>query len=824
MMSFKDFMYAVRTLRHSPVFTMTAVATLALGIGASTAIFSVTNSVLLKPLPYKDPARLVVAVSDMRKRNVKDFPFSNADFFDLRNGTSRVFENLEAVFTFRGSLPKQDGTPEEVQFGNVTPNFFQMLGVPVVIGRNFTATDAVPQTPTAPGSANPARLPNVAILSYEYFQHRYNGDPSILGRPIATAGGGGPLVVGVLARDFELLLAPSAQVDSKPDIWIAARLEYDNKNRNSVAAHLIGRLRAGVTLEQAQSQADLVAAELRRNFTIRNTAGFVIRLEPMQRYLVAHVRPAILALMGSAIFLLLIACANVANLMLVRMSLRQRELAVRASLGASMARLVKQTLIESGLLALLGTVLGVMLAWLGIHQLLSVAPHNLPRLDAIRLDPLVLAFSALIGLGAAALFGIVPAVRTSRPDVMSILRGSSRTAGLAGGGFLRNTVVVAEVALCFVLLVGSGLMFRSFLALQQIDPGFDPRQLLTFELLGPLGSNPQERAAAKHLIHDRLASLPGVQAVTAGSPFPLTGNFSPIRWGNADALADPSKFQAVDFQLVLPGYLNVLRSPLLAGRTFTEADNEHDRNVVLVDQFLAAKVSPFESAVGKEILIRLRTPEPEWVEIIGVVAHQRAESLAEAGREQIFFTDGFLNHSVASHWALRTVSDPASYATAVRKQLADINPRFLITQLEPMSVTVGRAQSSTRFSLLLIGVFAGMGTLLASIGLYGVLSTVVRQRTAEIGVRMALGATPSSVFGLVVGKGLQLSAIGIIIGITAAAALTRLIASLLVGIKATDPITFAAMIVLFLAIAAVASWLPARRASALDPAKALHQE
>ncbi len=832
-MALRDLAYAARTLRNSPVFTLAAAGTLALGMGASTAIFSVTNAVLLRPLPYKNSGRLVVACGEMKKRDVKDWPFSNADFFDLRNGSKSMFDDLAGVNTGRGSLPREDGTPEEVRFAGVTPNFFRMLGARIALGRDFTDADGQPQPPqpqtsqlqssNAAGAQAAQRLPNVAILSYEYFQRRYGGDKAIIGHPITTAGGGGPQVVGVLARGFELLLPPSANTEAMPDIWIAARLAYDNAQRNAVSLHVIGRLRAGVTVERAQAEADTVAAELRRNFPVHNTSGFFIRLEPMRKHLVAEVRPAILALMGAVIFLLLIACANVANLMLVRMSSRERELAIRTSLGGSWWRLVRQTLTESLLLAALGTVAGLGLAWLGLHELRVIAPANLPRLDSIKIDPAVLVFTAIAGLAATAIFGITPALRAARPDVMHVLRGSSRTTGLAGGG-LRNIVVIAEVALCFVLLAGSGLMFRSFLALQRINPGYDARDLLTFQLLGPRGSTPQQRAAFMREIHGRLSVLPGVRSVTAASPFPLTGGFNPIRWGTAEALVDPSKFQAVDNQIVLPGYFETLRTPLIAGRTFTEADNAPDRNLVVIDQFLAAKAFPFESAIGKRILIRIRTPEPEWVEVIGVVAHQRTTSLAEPGREEIFFTDGFLGHGIAARWAVRTSGNPARYAEEVRKEIAKINPHLLITRMQPMQAWVEQAQAGTRFSLLLIGVFAVIAALLAGIGLYGVLSSAVRQRTAEIGVRMALGAPPANIFGLIVGNGLRLSAAGIAIGIAAALALTRMMVSMLVGVKATDPITFVVMTVLFFAIAAMASWLPARRASALDPTAALREE
>ncbi len=351
-----------------------------------------------------------------------------------------------------------------------------------------------------------------------------------------------------------------------PDIWFAARIPYDPANRNNVVWRVIGRMKAGVTMERAQAEADTVSEQIRRVDAISRTAGQYIRLEPMKQHLVSEVRPAILALLGAVVFLLLIACANVANLMLVRGSLRERELAVRAALGGSWWRLVRQTLAEALVISAVGTALGLGLAWLGIHELLVIAPANLPRLEAIRIDPWALGFSIFVGIGAAALFGIVPAVRAARPDVMSILRSAGRAPGLGGVGLPRNSVVVAEVALSFVLLIGSGLMFRTFLALQRVDVGFDPHNLLTFQLLGNRGNTPQARDAFMRHMHERLSGIPGIQSVTASAALPLGGGFSPIRWGTREALADQSKFQAADLQIVLPGYFETMHTPVLEGR------------------------------------------------------------------------------------------------------------------------------------------------------------------------------------------------------------------------------------------------------------------
>jgi predicted permease len=830
----KDLAYAARSLGKSPVFMTTAVVTIALGIGASTAIFSVTNAVLLRPLPYHNPDRLIIACGDMRKRNVKDFPFSNAEYFDLRETDKNTFEDFAGVQTGRGPVLREDGTPEQVRFAAVTPNFFRVMGARIQIGRDFGDADGQAQAPppqpgNAPNAANappPPRLPTIAILSYEYWQRRFGGNTGILGQSIKAAGGGpSPQIVGVLAPRFELLFPPDANMERLPDIWIANRLAYDGAQRNNVSHRIIGRLKPGVTLERAQIAADAYSLHEQSLDKILTTADWHVRLVPMQQHLVAEVRPAILALMGAVIFLLLIACSNVANLLLVRASLRERELAVRTALGGSRWRLMRQMLAEALLLSGLGTALGLGLAWIGIHELLVIAPANLPRLDAIKIDPLVLAFTALAGLAAAVIFGMAPALRASRPDVMHVLRASGRTAGLGGGRLLRNSVVIAEVALSFVLLIGSGLMFRSFLELQKINPGFDSHHLLTFQLVGGrAGRAPEQRAAFQREIRHGLSSLGGVENVSAAFPFPLAGGFSPIRWGLEPALADPSKFQATDWEIVLPGYFETMRARLIEGRTFTEADSAPDRKLVVIDQDLASKAFPNQSAVGKRILTRVITPEPEWVQVIGVIGHQREQSLASPGREQIYFADGFFGHGAAAYWAIRTVGDPAKYGEAVRAAIARIDPQIVIADLQPMDVLVDKAQAGTRFSLLLIGIFAVIAALLAGVGLYGVLATVVRQRTAEIGVRMALGAAPGSVFRLMIGQGLRLSAAGIGLGLIAAFALTRVMISMLVGVKPTDPVTYAAMVAIFFGIAAFASWIPARRAATLDPTRALREE
>jgi predicted permease len=825
-MAFQNLKIAARVLSRSPLFTLTAVVTIALGIGASTAIFSVTNAVLLQPLPYKDADRLVIAGMELRQRHVRDLPFSNADFIDLRDGTKNAFEDYAGVFTFPQVILHDDGTPEEVKLAVVTTNFFRMLGGKILLGRDFQDEDGAPQPAASPGTPAGPRPPAIAVLSYEYFQRRYGANAAILGHPMRASGGPSPIVVGVLAPRFRLYFPPDAGEEPAPDLWIANRLGYDEAERNSFSIRAIGKLRPGVSLENAQASAENVAAEGRKKSMISGTAGYHIDLEPLRQHMVSKVQPAILALMGAAIFLLLIACANVANLLLVRASLRERELAVRAALGGNRRRLVIPLLTEAGLLALVGALGGLGLAWAGIRVLRVVAPEDLPRLETIRISTEVLGFTALACLAAIGIFGMLPAWRASRPGVANLLRGSGRNAGLIGGNALRNAVVMAEVALSFVLLVGSGLMFRSFFELQHIDPGFDAHRLLTFQITGfPQGADtPEKRAVYVRGVEDRLRAIPGVESVMAASPFPLAAEFFPIRWGTEEALSDASKFQATDDQIVLPGYFEAMRVPLLEGRTFTDDDNLPGRNFVVIDDVLAKKAFHGQSAVGRRILIRVRTPQAEWVQIIGVVQHQRENSLTDPGREQTYFTDGFVGSGRVNFWAIRTKNDPANYGTVVSAAVKDVDPQVLVTEVETGDTLINKAQSGTRFSLLLIGVFATMAVVLAGVGLYGVLATTVRHRTAEIGVRMALGAEPGRVFQLVVAQGFRLSAIGLFFGLIAAIGLTRLMKAMLVGVRATDPATFGVMVLLFLLIAALSSWMPARRAAALDPAWALREE
>ena len=824
----KDLAYAARGLRKNIGFAAVATVTIALGIGACTAIFSVVNAVLLRPLPYPNARRLVLVWGELRTRHVNDWPFSPPDLRDLQQQSSDVFDELAGMIgAGRVPLGAPGGEPEQIRVAGATPNLFRVLGARVLVGRDFVQDDAtpVPQLPNQPPAAGP---PVSAILSHAFWLRRFGGDQLIVGKDVEL-GNGRARIVGVLAPGFELLLPPRVRVESAPEMWTAARIDFDTANRNNVLFRVIGRLKPGVSTDQAQLVADRVATDLRQHFPIKQTSGLYFHVVPMFDDLVGDVRPTIVALMGAVAFVLLIACANVANLLIVRASSRSRELAVRAAIGASRGQLVRQMLAESLVIAACGTALGLFLARAGIQLLIAMGPKDLPRLDAVAMDPMVLTFAVFAGVATAMLCGVVPALRASRTDVMEALRSvGGRSGGLRGGRGLRSGVVITEVALSFILLVGAGLMLRSVLSLARVDPGFDPNHVLTF-VLQPRSRQAEERAMFNRQVRERLLTIPGVDGATAVTPMPLDGLLINGRWGTETAVSDPSKFRQANFHVVLPGYFETLHTRLIAGRLFTDADNVIDQKTdmprqIIIDDHVAALAFRGEPALGKRLLLRITTPEAEWYEVIGVVEHQRHSSLAAPGPEAIFVMDGHFGHGFATRWAVRANGDPNQVASAVRAAVAQVDPRAPLAEVQPMTAFVDKAMAPIRFTATLIAIFAAIAVVLAGVGLFGVLSTIVRQRTAEIGMRMVFGAPRGSILNLVIGEGLKLSAAGIAIGLAGAFAITRVMASMLVGVNATDPLTFAAIVVLFVLIATTASWIPARRASRLDPMAAIREE
>jgi putative ABC transport system permease protein len=824
----KDVVFAFRTLGKNLGFTVVAVIMIALGIGACASIFSVVNSVLLRPLPYADPSRLVIIWAELRARNVMDFPFSIPDLKDFRLGT-KSFDGVAGMFApGRIAIAGDDGEPEQIRVCGVTPNMLSVLGARIEQGRDFKEDDgAPPPQANGPNAPPPPRAPTIAILSHSFWERRYGSDPKAIGRMI-DFGGGRAEIVGVLSRDFELLFPPRSGIDSKVDMWTAARVDFAAAARNVAAFRVIARVKDGVSLERAQADSEGMAAELRGLFPLKKNADMHFRVVPMQEDIVREVKPSILALFGAVLFVLLIACANVANLLIVHAAARHRELVVRAAIGGSRWRLIRQMLTESAILAVMGGALGLWLARAGIAFLLALAPAKLPRISAVSIDPAVIGFTALTTIATVVIFGILPAFRASRPNIVDVLRVSGGSPGLRAGRFVRNFVVITELALSFVLLVGFGLMFRSFIALQGVNPGYDPNHVLTFTFQVPQ-PNAQARATFLDRAEERLRAIPGVESVSAAGPLPLDGGVTNIPWATQEAgAADPSAFRQANFHTVRPGYFETLKTKLIAGRTFTRDDNNPNSKYVVVDDLLAAKTFRNTSPIGKILLVRnLRGPDTSMnvpVEIIGVVQHQRHESMSTEGREAIFFVDQYLGAGAANRWAVRTKGEPTAIGGEVRAAIAELDPKIPVGDLQPMTAFVDKSMGPTRFATLLIGIFAAVALLMAAIGLYGVLSTIVRQRTAEIGMRIVFGATRPGILRLIVGEGLRLSGFGIVAGVMAALALTGLMRSMLVTVSPTDPVTFAFITVLFLWIAVMASLLPARRASQLDPSAALREE
>lgn len=825
----RDVLFAFRSLRRQPAFAVTAILTIALGIGATSAIFSVVNAVLLRPLPYNDAARLGTVWSDLRNRNVVDFPLPPGDFYDMRKDTTQ-FDGFAAITSFRPTVGGDgQGEAEQVSGGAVTTNFFKLLGHRIQIGRDFIDEDGAPQAPQAP-QATPAPqappappLPNIAIISYEFWQRRFGGNESIVGQSIPF-GNGRADIVGVLAPNFEILFPPGTNVDPKPEILVASRVDFETGSRNNVSLRVVAKLKPGVSFQQAQSELDRLSADLRSRFPIKQTSNMNLRIEPMHDDLVADVRPQLVALMGAVVFVLLIACANVANLLLVRASARERELAVRAAIGGNRWRIIRQLVAESVVLAAIGGAAGLLLAQFGIDALIQLSPAGLPRAAAVSIDRAVLLFTALAAFAAALIFGVLPAWKASRPDVMDVLRSSGRLVGGASGRWLRDGAVIAEVALAFVLLVGSGLMIRTFVALQNANPGFDPNNTFTFLIQNNRAQGVPARQAFQRTMLERLKAVPGVVDATSAGPIPLDGGNSLARFGPLDAATDPAKFQQATAYFIQPNFFTFAKTPIVAGRAFTDADNRPEARVIIIDELIAAQVFPNGNAIGQRMLARVISNEAEPFEVIGVVKHQRHTTMMNDGEEGMYFPDGYGGFGPAFRWAVRTSANPEAIAGAIRSTLAEQDRRLLLTEPRTWRSYLDQQIAPTRFALILIGVFAGVAAVLAMIGLYGVLATTVRQRTTEIGVRMAFGASRSHILSLIIGQGLRLSAGGIALGVIAAIALTRVMASLLVGVTATDPPTFVAMAALFALVAAFAAWIPARRAAALNPNVALRDE
>lgn len=827
---FADFRYVARSLAKSPGFSAVAVLTLALGIGPNAAIFSVVNEVLLRPLPYEEPNSLVSIWGELPKRDVYDFPASPVAVERYRREATS-FEDFGGGLTFNQPLSTTSSESDQVSTAVVTWNLPEMLGLQLRLGRLFVPEDAVFNPDEVPEEAafpqtvfNP---PSVAVLSHGLWQRQFGGDPGVLGRVVEL--GGNPVeIVGVMARGTRLLMPPEANIDSRPDIWVPARVDLANAPLTNVIFTPIGRLKSDVSIRQAQEEMNRITSRMRSEVPIFEAAGFRNRLEPLHRDITDNSRAAVLMLFGAVTLVLLVACANVAGLLLVRGQGRARETAIRTAIGCSRARLFGLKLTEAGLLALGGAALGIGLAYACLAILPSMVPADLPRLDAVGLNPSVLLFTVGVTLLVTFLSGLYPALRTTSTNLSENLKTRSGGGSPTSRRGFRGAMVIGEVALSFVLLVAAGLMIRSFVALQQADPGYEPRGVLTFFLNFPPDEFPVPESSQpfKREFQRRLSALPGVTSVGGVFPLPLTGVELGSRYAPDEATFLSDNVDQASYRAVIPGYFESMQTDLLRGRPINRSDQDNARAVAVVDDLLAERTWPGEDPIGKPLFIRLATPDPVRVEVIGVVEHQRQSSLHEDGRPTVFMPETFAAGITGGgmFWTVRSELEPLSLAGPIRDLVATMNPNVQITNLTPMTEHVNAAMGETRFALAMIGAFAAIALVLAAVGLYGLLSYLVRQQTPEIGIRMSFGARPADVFRQVVGRGMALVGIGLGLGVSAALLASRTMRSLLVEVTPMDPATLTACALVFALVALAACFLPARRATLVHPAVALRAE
>jgi predicted permease len=809
----QDVRYSGRALLRSPGFALVAVLTLALGIGATTAIFSVVDAVLLRPFGVAQPDRLVV-IREWRPESGdpprgREGTVSPANFFDWR-AQSRSFSSMSYFRQSPVNLTG-DGEPQEVKAEVTSANFFSTLGVQPILGRAFR-----PEEDDPGGEA--ARVGNVAVLSYALWKGRYGGDPGILGRTIRVDEQA-VQVVGVMGPDFRGL-------SGKPDLWMPLAVQEGNRTDLGRFLTAIGRLRPGVTRESADRELNQIAQRLAQQYPSFN-ASFGVWTTPFRDELVGEVRPALLVLLGSVGMLLLIACTNVANLLLGRASARRQEVAVRLSLGATRGRLVRQLLTESLVLSVLGGTIGVVAAMVGTRALVRSLPETvqLPRLDLVSVDARVLAFALAVTLLTGVLFGLAPAIAASRSDLQGALRDASR--GSTGGARavrVRNGLVVAEVGLALMLLVGAGLLLRSFQKLQDVDTGMNSDGVLTMRMT--LSSERYGTRAGFFDFVDRLfpalRSLPGVQAVGTIWYLPLADAKSATSaWRSDHPKPSLGESKGADIRVVGGDYFRAQGVPVLRGRGFDSHDVAKSPPVVVINETLAREQFPGEDPVGKRLTYNWG--DDLEAEIVGVVKDVHETSLTEAPAAAFYvpltqFPAGNLNVII------RTTGDPMALAGAARAKVRALDPDLPIASVRTMESVVSAAAARSRMRSYLLGGLAGLALLLAAIGLYGIISYGVTQRRGEIGVRMALGADRAEILRLVVGQGMALTAAGLVLGVAGGLALSRLLRSLLYGVTATDPVTFVAVVLTLGAVSLLASWLPARRAARVDPVIALRAQ
>ncbi len=801
----QDLRYAIRTLRRNPGFTGVAVLTLALGIGANTAIFSVVNAVLLRPLSYKDSERLLMCWQV--EPQLSRAPVTGPDYLDWKE-QSQVFESIAAGTEGLGRASLTGlGEPEAVRAAPVSAGLFEMLGKKAVYGRVIRPDEDRPGHDA------------VAVLSYGLWQRRFGSDPGVIGRTI-TLDGKAREVIGVMPRDF---VFPEIW-GLKPDIWVPLALARDEKARGQHWLYVLGLLKPHVSLSQAENQMKALAERQAKLFPQSN-GDIGARIEPLKEYLVGNLANTLLVLFGVVGFVLLIACANVANLMLVRTSTRVRELAVRASLGASRFRLMRQLLTESVLLSLAGGAAGVILAVWAKDLLISLSPADyFPRAHEINIDTAVLGFTLGMSVLTGIVFGLVPALQPFRTRLSESLKeGGRRLTQSLESRSLRGLLVVAEVAVALVLMIGTGLLIRSLGNLARVNLGFDPENLLTMKVELPESrySKAEQAIAFYRDALERVQSLPGVSAAAFTSQLPLGGGPN----GTIDVEGRPKSTGFGKGPLVQPtsitrDYFRVMSIPLLKGRTFTGTDASGAKEVVIINEALARSFWPDEDPVGRRLS---SSGSNQWFEVVGVVGNSRRWSISNEFMPEVYFPYA-QNPDSNMKLMVRAAVDPQALTGAIRTQISRVDGNIPVYAVSTMKQIVTESASGRQFITLLMEIFALVAMALAAIGIYGVISYSVARQAHEIGIRMALGAERKSVLLLVLRQGLLMTLIGLAVGIGGAVTLTRVLSSLLFGVSATDPLTFAAVAILLAIVSVLAGWIPARRASRVDPMVALRYE
>ncbi len=802
----QDLRYGARMLFKHPGFTLVAVLTLALGIGANTAIFTVVNAALLRGLPYRSPERLVHLFETTPQKNYDQREFSYPDYQDYQQ--SRSFDGL-AAYTGGGGILTGHGEAQRVFAPAVSANFFDVLGVEPLLGRTFRAGE------------DKAGAERVTVLTYGLWQSMFGGDKGVIGQSL-TISNVQYTVVGVLPPSFQFALRQA-------DLWLPYQPSQAQLTRRFMhGTNLIGRLRAGISLEQAQTETGAITARIAEEHK-ESHAGTRLKLTPLQEQITGPIQPVLLTLLVAVGFVLLMVCANVASLLLARSLARQKEIALRAALGATRGRIVRQLLTEAGLLSLLGGLGGLLVARFGLDALVAALPQNqlaaLPFFQTLRLDTSILLFALALATLTGLVFGLVPALQASRLDLQEALKEGGRSSGGGARQRLRGVLVVTEIALSVVLLVGAGLMMKSMLRLMQVNIGFDPTNVLTMTVVLPANkyTDPNRSIAYYQQLRESLAALPGVKGAATVDRLPLQPGNTTRFIVEGEPVPPPGQETEANFRVTSPDYFATLGVPLLQGRSFSAGDQANGRQVGIINKSLADKLLGGRDPLGRQL--NFPSFPGQGLEIIGVVGDVKVTGLDQAIRP-VLYTPFTQNAGNAATLVVRTNADAAALANAVRERCRALEPEVALFNVQTMETLMAQtpAAFTRRFPAWLTGIFATVALLLAAIGIYGVVSYAVSQQTQEIGVRMALGAQVSDILQMVLRQGLSLALSGVALGTVAALVLTRWLSSLLFEVSARDPFTFALVIGVLVFVALLACWIPARRATKVDPMIALRCE